>query len=191
MTKSEIRFSGFGGQGVILAGYILGKAATIYEGREAVLTQNYGPASRGGACLADVIVSDAPVTYPRVVEPDLVVAMSEEAYTTYAHCLPDTCRLLIDEDLVVVDGGQGDIHAIPATRIAEGLGKRIVANMVMLGFLAANSDAISAAALRRAIESTVPRGTETINRQAFERGYAFGLETQCTVHGELAIYHAV
>jgi len=132
MAKREIRFSGFGGQGVILAGYVLGKAATIYDGREAVFTQNYGPASRGGACRADVVVSDEPVDYPKVTDPDVMVVMSQEAYATYAAQRSSDCLLLIDEDLVTANNGEGRIRCIPATRIAEGLGRRIVANMVML-----------------------------------------------------------
>jgi 2-oxoglutarate ferredoxin oxidoreductase subunit gamma len=173
MAKCEIRISGFGGQGVILAGYVLGKAAAIYDGKEAVLTQSYGPASRGGACLADVVISDEPVNYPKVTEPDVVVAMSQEAYLTFAEDRPAGCLLLVDEDLVTLNSHDGNIRHIPMTRIAEVLGRRIVANMVMLGFLAANSGAVSPDALRKAIETTVPRGTEKLNLEAFERGYGY------------------
>jgi 2-oxoglutarate ferredoxin oxidoreductase subunit gamma len=178
MAKCEIRISGFGGQGVILAGYILGKAATIYDGKEAVLTQNYGPASRGGACLADLVISDEPINYPKVTAPDVVVALSQEAYLTYATDRPAGCLLLVDEDLVTLNDTDGKVRHIPATRIAEALGRRIVANMVMLGFLAANSDAVSADALRRAIETTVPEGTEKLNLEAFERGYGYDKVTR-------------
>jgi 2-oxoglutarate ferredoxin oxidoreductase subunit gamma len=106
----------------------------------------------------------------------MIVVMSQEAYTTYAAKRSSDCLLLIDEDLVTTNNGESYIRCIPATRIAEGLGRRIVANMVMLGFLAANSDAISVDALRHAIETTVPKGTEKLNLEAFEHGYAYAPE---------------
>lgn len=177
MSRVEIRLSGFGGQGIILAGYILGKAAALHDHRHATMTQNYGPESRGGACSAQVIVADAPVSYPHLTQPQVLVAMSQEAYTKYVGELAQDGLLIVDEDLVRLDarGSGGRVYRIPATRIAEqDLGRRMVANIVMLGGLAALHAAVSADALRQAVRESVPKGTDAFNIEAFQRGYAFG-----------------
>ncbi len=177
MDRIEIRLSGFGGQGIILAAYILGKAAALHDHRHATMTQNYGPESRGGACSGQVIISDAPVSYPHLTRPHVVVAMSQEAYAKYSGDLWDGGLLLIDEDLVQLDRTRHErFYAIPATRIAEReLGRKMVANIVMLGFLAALDHSVSADALRQAVRESVPKGTEDFNIQAFERGHANGM----------------
>jgi len=178
MNRTEIRLSGFGGQGIILAGYILGKAAALYDHKHATMTQNYGPESRGGACSAQVIVADAPVSYPHLTAPQVVVAMSQEAYTKYAGELAEGGLLVIDQDLVHLNGDvhhvQARVASIPATRIAEQMGRRMIANIVMLGCLAALDHTVSAEALRQAVRVSVPKGTEDLNLKAFERGYEHG-----------------
>jgi 2-oxoglutarate ferredoxin oxidoreductase subunit gamma len=174
MSRHEIRVSGFGGQGIITAGYILGKAAALFDARHVTLTKSYGPESRGGASSAQVIISDEEINYPRLTRPELLVAMSQEAYAKYIGELASGGLLLIDEDLVELDPARDDIRvrAIPATRIAENeLGRKIVANIVMLGFVAANTHVVSIAAIRRATLSSIPKGTEELNTQALERGY--------------------
>jgi 2-oxoglutarate ferredoxin oxidoreductase subunit gamma len=177
MSRYEIRLSGFGGQGIVTAGYILGKAAALFDQHHVTFVKSYGPESRGGASSAQVIISDEEINYPRLVEPELLVAMSQEAYLKYVQELASGGLLLIDNDLVELNDHRDDIdiRAIPATRIAEGeLGRKIVANIVMLGFLAANSDAVSKDGLREAVISSIPKGTEALNIQAFERGYEYG-----------------
>jgi len=182
MNRIEIRLSGFGGQGIILAGYILGKAAALYDHKHATMTQNYGPESRGGACSAQVIVADAPVSYPHLTTPQVIVAMSQEAYTKYAGELAEGGLLVIDEDLVrpnSLTGASGDaqcvkLFSVPATRIAEEMGRKMIANIVMLGCLAALDHTVSPDALRQAVRESVPKGTEDLNLKAFERGYAHG-----------------
>jgi 2-oxoglutarate ferredoxin oxidoreductase subunit gamma len=121
MSRHEIRLSGFGGQGIITSGHILGKAAALFDGRHVTLIKSYGPESRGGACSAQVIISDEEINYPRVTKPELLVAMSQEAYSKYVDELADTGLLLIDEDLVALNHPRRGIRAraIPATRIAE------------------------------------------------------------------------
>nr|HID13494.1 pyruvate ferredoxin oxidoreductase [Anaerolineae bacterium] len=179
MSRTEVRLCGFGGQGIILAGLILGKAAVLFDRKEATLTQSYGPESRGGACSAQLIISDEMTRYPHLTRPSLIVAMSQEAYTKYHGELADGGLLLIDEDLVRPETEQEGVRvlSIPATRLAEQeLGRRVVANIVMLGFLAAVSDVVSTEALRQAVLSTVPKGTEELNERAFETGYRYGLE---------------
>ena len=171
--QTEIRLCGFGGQGIILAGIIAGKAAALIDHREATLTQSYGPESRGGACSTALIISDDPILYPYITRPSLMAAMYQEAYTTYHGQLAEGGLLLIDEDLVQPDLSAGQrVVPIPATRIAEQeLGRVQVANVVMLGALAALSETISADALRQAVLESVPKGTEELNMQAFRKGY--------------------
>ncbi len=178
MSRFEIRLSGFGGQGIILAARILGEGAALYDHKHATMTQNYGPESRGGACSGQVVVSDAPVSYPHLTHPNTVVAMSQEAYTKYSSDLVEDGLLLIDEDFVQaesVDTSRVRLFKIPATRIAEKqLGRRMVANIVMLGFLAALDPTVSAQALRESVKVNVPKGTEDLNLKAFDQGYQYG-----------------
>jgi len=175
----EVRLCGFGGQGIILSGRITGAGAALYDEREVTLTQSYGPESRGGACSTALIISDNPILYPHVTHPCVMVAMSQEAYTTYHGQLAEHGVLLIDADLVEPDPDAGQqVISIPATRIAEhDLGRRIVANIVMLGALTALTDVVSEDAMRRAILDNVPQGTEDLNNKAFQMGfdYAQGL----------------
>lgn len=180
MTQSsdliQIRVSGFGGQGVVMMGYILGKAASIYEGKSATMSQSYGPESRGGASACDVVISPSEIDYPKVTEPDVVLAMSQDAYLTYGVKRPADCILIIEEELVeLVEQDRGkEVFGIPATRLAEGLGKKIVANMVLLGFLCSTTALVGEEALKQAIATTVPKGTEALNLKAFEVGFAHG-----------------
>ncbi len=179
MSRHEIRFSGFGGQGIITAGYILGKAAALVDEREVTLTKSYGPESRGGASSSQIIISDEEIDYPRLIDIELLVVMSQEAYDKYIETLPGGGLLLVDEDLVELTHPRDDItvRSIPATRIAEELGRKIVANIVMLGFTAANTDAVSVDALRESVLGSVPKGTEELNTGAFDRGYEYARET--------------
>jgi 2-oxoglutarate ferredoxin oxidoreductase subunit beta len=180
--QNEIQLCGFGGQGIVLAGLIAGKAAALFDHQEATFTQSYGPESRGGACSAAIVTSGAPILYPYVTRPNVMAAMYQEAYTTYHGQLAEGGLLLIDEDLVQPDPDAGQrVVPIPATRIArQDLGRVQVANVVMLGAMAALSDAISTESLRQSVLSSVPRGTEELNGDAFDRGYSYakGLATQ-------------
>ena len=177
MTRTEVRLTGFGGQGIVLAGYILGKAASLYDGMFATFTQSYGPESRGGSCAAQVILSDEPVQYPHLMNPSVVVIMSQDAYHKYAPSLHGGVSLLIDEDLVVrgeLPPGV-DVYTIPATRIAEmGIGRKLVANIVMLGALTAITRIVSEEAMLKAVVESVPKGTEELNTKAFEAGLEWG-----------------
>ncbi|MDY6875845.1 MAG: 2-oxoacid:acceptor oxidoreductase family protein [Chloroflexota bacterium] len=173
--QAEVRLGGFGGQGIILSGKIVGKAAALYDGREVTLTQSYGPESRGGACSTALVISDDAIPYPHVTRPAVMTLMSQEAYTTYHGQLAEGGLLLIDSDLVEPDQDAGQrVVPIPATRIAEQeLGRRIVANIVMLGALTAISDVVSDEAMRKAVLDSVPKGTEELNMKAFGRGYGY------------------
>src|SRR3990167_2534640 len=123
--RREVRRGGFGGQGIILAGYMLGKAAALYDGKEAVFTQAYGPEARGGACSADLVISDEQIDYPMVSRPDLLVLMSQEAFTKYGSAVAEGAQLIVDSDLVEGATGQQWLRDIPATRLAAELGNRI------------------------------------------------------------------
>lgn len=174
----EIRIAGFGGQGVILSAHILGRAAALHEGGYATMTQNYGPEARGGAASAALIVSNEPIAYPYLTRPDVLTVMSQEAYTRFAPELKDGGVLLVEQDLVRLDGraAHAQVFSIPATRFAEELGKKMVLNVVMVGFLCAVTMVVSREAARKAVAESVPERFVDLNLAAFDRGYIFGEE---------------
>jgi len=177
VSRREIRIAGFGGQGVVLSGQILGQAACIHDKEFATLTQNYGPEARGGYCTAEVVVSDEPIGYPYVVNPEVLVILSQEAYTKYGKDAPAETLIIIDPDMVKPESHHGSkLLSIPATQMARDMGRVVVANVIMLGFLAAVSNLVSAEALLESILATVPKGTEELNTKAFNMGYEYGLE---------------
>jgi 2-oxoglutarate ferredoxin oxidoreductase subunit gamma len=178
MPLTEVRIAGFGGQGVILSAIVLGKACSIYEGKFATMTQNFGPEARGGACSAQLILSDTPVLYPYVTQPDVMVVMSQEAYVKFGTELKDGGTLLIERDLVRVtdEPRQQRIYSIPATRIAEELGKRMVLNIVMVGFFTAVTKLLDADAVRKAVADSVPENSRELNLKAFDKGFEYGVE---------------
>lgn len=173
--RKEILIAGFGGQGIISAGYIIGKAAALFDKKNAVFTQSYGPEARGGACAAEVIISDESIDYPHVTEADIIALMSQEAYIKYSACAAKNALMLIDSDLVELKKrGHKNVTVLPiqATKIAEELGSKIVANIVMLGFLTKAGKVVSSEAVKKSILDTVPKGTEKLNLNAFEKGYS-------------------
>jgi 2-oxoglutarate ferredoxin oxidoreductase subunit gamma len=176
MPLTEIRIAGFGGQGVILSAIVLGKAASIYQREYATMTQNFGPEARGGACSAQLLLSDQPVLYPYVTQPDVMVVMSQEAYTKFAPELKEGGTLLIERDLVRVSDlpKQTRIYSVPATRLAEELGKRMVLNIVMVGFFTAVTQLLEADAVRKAVSDSVPANFRDLNLKAFDKGYEYG-----------------
>ncbi len=186
MKLTEIRMAGFGGQGVILAAIIVGKAASIYEGEYATMTQSFGPEARGGACSAQVILSDEPILYPYVTQPDVLVTMSQEAYTKFTPDLKKGGILIVEKDLVRVSDLMPGVlvYSVPATRLAEELGKRMVQNSVMVGFFAAVTGLISADSLRKAVADSVPGAFRELNLKAFDKGYEYGKTSGATTEEE-------
>jgi 2-oxoglutarate ferredoxin oxidoreductase subunit gamma len=178
MAVTEIRITGLGGQGVILCGYIIGKAASIYNDQHATLTQSFGPEARGSACSAQVIVSDTRVLYPYVTAPQIMLAISNDGYLKYKDTMADGAVLVYEKDLVKPEDVNGKVRAygVPATRFAEELGRKIILNIVMLGFFGAVTELIPVEALREAVATSVPAGTEELNLKAFDKGYEYGLE---------------
>ena len=172
----EIRFSGYGGQGIIRCGLITGKALSLFDNKFATMTQSFGPEARGSACSSQLVVSEDKVLYPYITRPHILVAMSQDAYEKYYPELRDGGTLIIDEDLVKVkpDKRNIKIYSIPATRFAEELGNRIIANLVMLGFFTAVTGIVSPEAMKKALPGLVPDRFLSLNLKAFDRGYNYG-----------------
>ncbi len=173
---TEIRFSGFGGQGIIRCGLITGKALAIYDNMHATMTQSFGPEARGSACSSQLVVSENRVLYPYISAPEILVSMSQEAYDKYEPELRDDGILIIDKDLVKTKPTRGKIKtlAVPSTRFAEELGNRIIANLVMLGFFSAVTNIVSADAIKKALPGLVPDRFLELNIKAFDKGYDYG-----------------
>ena len=183
---TEIRIAGFGGQGVILSAIVIGKAGCIYEGGFSTMTQSFGPEARGGACSAQVILSDSPVLYPYVTRPDVLVVMSQEAYSIFAPQVRENGTLIIEQDLVRVDTIPTGVRVFscPATRLAEELGKKMVLNIVMVGFFGAVTGLLQPDSLRNAIADSVPEAYRDLNRKAFDKGWEYGIKT---LNGEIPV----
>jgi len=178
MGRRELRIAGFGGQGVVLAGQIVGQAVAIYDKQFATFTQNYGPEARGGACTAEVVADEKPIGYPYVTNPNVVVALSQDAYNKYAKNLSETTLLIIDPDMVKPDPAQNHTFlSVPSSRLAREMGRPMVSNIILLGYLSAVSGFVSADALRKSVLATVPKGTGDFNIKAFEQGYKCGTDS--------------
>lgn len=174
--RKEIRIAGFGGQGVILAGMAIAQAAGVYADLEVAQTQSYGPEARGGACKCDVVISDQRILYPKVQAPSVLVAMSQPALDKYAkETAHDRTVLIVDSSLVTeVPDGFARVVRIPATDIAENtLGKRVAANMVILGAVAAAApEVLPLPTLISAIGDVVHARFRELNEQAARAGFA-------------------
>ncbi len=173
---TEIRFSGFGGQGIIRCGLIVGKACALFDNKSATMTQSFGPEARGSACSSQLVVSDTRVFYPYITTPHVLVAMSQDAHDKFAGELRDDGILLIDEDLIKPQNSRAKAKtlAVPATRFAEEMGNKMIANLVMLGFFTAVTEVVSVQAMKKAIPGSVPERFLELNLKAFERGYEHG-----------------
>lgn len=176
MARTEIRVGGLGGQGVILCGTIIGKAASIYDNRHSTLIQAFGPEARGSSCSAQVILSDEPIGYPYIRRPDVLVMMSNDACHRFLPEMKPDGILLYEEELVHMDEHERPKNAfgIPATRFAEELGRRLVLNIVMVGFFAGLTGLVSREAAEAAVKASVPKGTELLNQRAFKMGFEHG-----------------
>jgi 2-oxoglutarate ferredoxin oxidoreductase subunit gamma len=178
VTRTEIRVGGLGGQGIILCGSIIGKAAAIYAGKHAAMIQAFGPEARGSACSAQVILADDPIGYPYVRRPDVLVLMSQDACTQFAPQLKPEGLVLYEDELVQTGSSlPGTVRTlgIPATRFAEELGRRLVLNIVMVGFFAGATGLLPYDAVEKAVLDSVPKGTESLNLRALGKGYEYGV----------------
>lgn len=176
LSEREILITGFGGQGIILTGNIMGKAATLHDKKHATLTQSYGPEARGGSCSAQVILSGEEILYPYVESPELLVAMSQDGFNKNRHLLRAGGTLIWDTDLVTAEDldPSWTAYNIPATRFAEELGNKMMANIVMLGMISAVTDLVTAESLKTAVLGAVPPKTKEKNEAAFNRGREYG-----------------
>jgi 2-oxoglutarate ferredoxin oxidoreductase subunit gamma len=173
---TEIRIAGFGGQGVILAAAVIGKAAAIFQDGYAAMTQSFGPEARGGSSSAQVILSTEPILYPYITRPDVLVVMSQEAYARFSPEVKPGGILIIERELVNVDRLPSGVRAfgVPATRLAEELGRKVVLNIVMVGFFGAVTNLLDPGALRQAVEDSVPPAMRKLNLEAFDKGFEYG-----------------
>jgi 2-oxoglutarate ferredoxin oxidoreductase subunit gamma len=166
---------------------IIGKALSLYGGMHATLTQSFGPEARGSACSAQVVIDGDPVTYPYITGVDFLVAMSQEGYTKSRGELREDGMLIIESELVIPDEPEGRvIHGVPATRIAEELGVKIAANLVMIGFFTAVTGISKIGAVEKAIPGTVPDRFLELNLTALQKGYQYGLEQLKSAEGVAA-----
>ena len=171
MRRNRIVISGSGGQGVVLGGIILAEAAAIYEDRFATHNQSYGPEARGRASKSEVIISDETIHYPEVENPDILVALTQEAADKFAKQLQPGGILIVDKKVKNLPSQGGyKTYVLPIRETADSIRGEIVTNMVTLGALVAITKIVSQEALRQAIAARIPKGTEKINMQALSAG---------------------
>ena len=176
--RVEICLSGAGGQGLILAGIILAEAAGIYEGKEVVQTQSYGPEARGGASKSEVIISSEPIAYPKVIKADILLALNQAAGDKYIKNLSRDGLLIVDSSLVPkIPVVPVQIYPFPITKIAqERLGTKLVINIISLGIIAGLTGVVSREALKEAVYHRVPSRVKEINDQALSLGFDLAQE---------------
>ncbi|MBN1349117.1 2-oxoacid:acceptor oxidoreductase family protein [candidate division KSB1 bacterium] len=178
--RYEVRLSGEGGQGLVLAGKIFAEAAIIYDNKNATQSQSYGPEARGGASRSEVIISDEDIDYPKAVNIDLLLALTDEACQKYHSDLKENAILLIDSKSVThIPKGNFRIFKVAIIELArEKIGKAIVANIIALGIITELSKVVSVDAVESAILARVPKGTEKLNLDAFRLGLETGKQLQ-------------
>ncbi len=170
--RYEVRLSGEGGQGLVLAGKVLAEAAAIYDDKNATQSQSYGPEARGGASRSEVIISDEDIDYPKAVNIDLLLALTQESVNKYHSDLKDDGILLVDSDACSeIPEGKFKVYGVPIIQIArEKVGKVLVANIVALGVITEVAKVVTREAVEAAILARVPKGTEELNLSAFKAG---------------------
>lgn len=169
--RTEVRLAGEGGQGMILAGMILAEAAGIYSGKNVVQTQSYGPEARGGASKSEVVISDGEIDHPEVLDADVVVTLSQEAYKKFGTRIKNGGFLIVDAEKVDSSSAPQAIR-IPITKLAlDTTGRIITANTVALGVVVALTGVVSREAIELAVKARAPRGTEEMNHAALEAGF--------------------
>lgn len=172
--KKDVRICGFGGQGVILAGFIIGKAASVFMNYNAVQSQSYGPEARGGAARSEVIISDEKIGYPRPIGVDCFIAMSQESFDTYRDDLRDDTVIIVDPELVRKHDIGRPLYKVQALKIAEELGNKIVTNIVMVGAFTSIYKLLDKEAVKESVVDSVPKRFTDLNIKAFERGFEAG-----------------
>ncbi|GBD40062.1 NADH-dependent phenylglyoxylate dehydrogenase subunit gamma [bacterium HR37] len=183
MSRYEIRLSGSGGQGLILAGLILAEAAALYDGKNAIQSQSYGPESRGGASSSVVIISDEEIDYPKATRVDVLLALTQEAVNKYAKSIKEGGILIVDEAIKEVPEGEYRVFRLPIINTAKTkIGRAVVANIVALGVIIGITGIVSVDSVKKALFSRVPRGTEELNFRALEAGVELAKDISREAH---------
>lgn len=176
--RFEIRLSGSGGQGLIFAGVVLAQAIATIDDRNVVQTQSYGPEARGGASRADLVISDGPISYPKPMKLDLLLALTQEACDTYYPQLREGGVLVVDQDMVT-QVPTSRYYGFPFTQLARhDIGVPMVANIISLGAICALTGIVSEKALQQVVEMRAPRGTEEKNLAALRLGLKIGKKSK-------------
>jgi 2-oxoglutarate ferredoxin oxidoreductase subunit gamma len=170
--RYEIRLSGSGGQGLILAGRVLAEAAAVYDNNNATQSQSYGPEARGGASRSEVIISDEEIDYPKATRIDLLLALTQEACNKYSVDVKPGGIVLVDSlEVTKPPKGNFKVVSVPITETAEKeVGKKVVANLVAVGLIVGLSKIVTPIAAEEALWERVPKGTEDLNLKAFRKG---------------------
>jgi len=171
-SRFELRLSGAGGHGLLLAGKVIAEAAVIYDGRTATQAQSYGPEARGGISRSDVVISDGDIDFPVATKLDFLLAMTQESIDAYAGDVKDGGTVLVDSGLVesVPEGNYRVISAPIVETARDRVGRTITANLVAVGLIAGLTDVVTVSSLESAVRARVPRGTEDANLTAFHAG---------------------
>ena len=178
MKRIEIRLQGLGGQGIISAGFLIGSAAALQEHRDVVMTEDYSPYVTGGWSRADLVISDEPIDYPLIKEPNLLIALSQDAFDINCNLTSPDAVIVTEASMVKGDPPKGrKLYAVPALSVAEELKRRVVANIVVLGFVAEKTKVVDGDSLLKAILNRYPKAAD-LNRKAFSRGVELAAESQ-------------
>jgi len=180
MERVRIVFSGSGGQGVITAAILLAEAAVLYEGLEATQSQSYGPEARGGATRSDVIITDRPIRFPKVIQPNILICLTQESYNKFCGIIRPGGMLLTDSRFVTterkVDARQFELPMFRT--VMDKIGKPIVFNIFMLGTLIGLTDLMRAESIMKVLEKRIPSHFLEMNRKALELGLELGKNGQ-------------
>ncbi len=176
MERSRLVFSGSGGQGVITAAIILAKAAVIFEGKNAIQSQSYGAAARGGATRSDVLISDFEIHFPKVIQPNILVSLTQESYNTFSPILRPGGLLLVDSKYVNTQKKVDAKHvALPLyDTVMKEIGKPLVFNICMLGALIGISRVVAPESILKVLETTIPKEFMDMNKKALDLGIQLG-----------------
>ncbi len=176
MERTRLVFSGSGGQGVITAAIILANAAVLFENKNAIQSQSYGAAARGGATRTDIIIDDSEIFFPKVIQPNILVSLTQESYNKFAPIIRPGGLLLVDSKYVSIQKKVDARHiTLPLfDTVMKEIGKPIVFNICMLGALIGISNLVKPASILKVLETTIPEDFMEMNKKALELGLAMG-----------------
>ncbi|HGY12290.1 MAG TPA: 2-oxoacid:ferredoxin oxidoreductase subunit gamma [Desulfobacterales bacterium] len=176
MERSRIVFSGSGGQGVITAAIILAKAAAIFEGKNAIQSQSYGAAARGGATRTDIVIADSEINFPKVLQPNILVSLTQESYNKFSPIIRPGGLLIVDSKYVTIGKKVDAKHRILPMydMVLKEIGKPIVFNICMLGALIGITKLIKPESILKVLKTTIPKDFMEMNKKALEMGIKMG-----------------